>query len=136
MDELLDELRSTRIRLGPSALHGVGVFAIADIAAGDRDLFAPPSPWRSVLMSDVERLPVHVQELVMTYCLKHDGVAYVPPHGFRLIDPVIYLNDSKDPNLKQVDGGNYFEALRDIRAGEELTVDYDTLEVESAHSTE
>jgi SET domain-containing protein len=41
---------------------------------------------------------------------------------------VTYLNHSDEPNLRQVDGGDDFETTRDVRAGEELTLDYGTLE--------
>ena len=44
----------------------------------------------------------------------------------------MYLNHSDEPNLKQMEGGNYFVTLRDIKAGEELFIDYNTLTIDNA----
>jgi SET domain-containing protein len=43
------------------------------------------------------------------------------------VDLVIYLNHSDTPNVISVNDGEYFEAIRDIAAGEELLVDYGTI---------
>jgi SET domain-containing protein len=34
-----------------------------------------------------------------------------------------------------MEGGNYFVTLQEIRAGEELTIDYNTLAIESSTNT-
>jgi uncharacterized protein len=126
--DLLTDVANTRVGLAPSAIHGIGVFALADIPAGTRDLFAPPRPWVPVPEAEVNALPPHARRLVETYCLWDAGVYHLPPHGFRVVDVVTYLNHSDAPNLKQLDGGDWFETLRDVTAGEELTIDYGTLE--------
>ncbi len=125
---LLAELAATRVGLAPSVIHGIGVFALADIPAGTSDLFAPPAAWVPVAEADVAALPPHARKLVDTYCLWDSGMYYLPPHGFRVIDVVTYLNHSAVPNVRQLDGGDRFETVRDVAAGEELTVDYGTLE--------
>jgi SET domain-containing protein len=127
--ELLYDVRTTRIRLGPSPIHGIGVFAAADIPAGTRDLFSPPRPWVPVPEAEVESLPPPARQLVQTYCLWDEGVYYLPPDGFRIFDLVMYLNHSAEPNLRPVNGGDFYETTRDVKAGEELTVDYGKLEV-------
>ena len=38
-----------------------------------------------------------------------------------------FLNHSETPNVLSIDDGTYFEATRDISAGEELLVDYGDL---------
>jgi SET domain-containing protein len=43
------------------------------------------------------------------------------------VDLVIYLNHSNTPNVISINEGEFFEAIRDISAGEELLVDYGTL---------
>lgn len=126
--ELLADLAATRIALAPSEIHGVGVFALVDIPSGTRDLFSPPREWVPVPVTAVEALAPHLCELVQRYCLNDGENYFLPPHGFRVYDLVVFLNHSSHPNLKSVDGGDYFETLRPIAAGEELTVDYDTLE--------
>jgi SET domain-containing protein len=51
----------------------------------------------------------------------------VPDYGFKLVDLVIYLNHSDTPNVISVNDGEFFEAICDIKAGEELLVDYGTI---------
>jgi SET domain-containing protein len=129
--QLLREIAATRIGLAPSPVHGLGVFALIDIPAGESDLFAPmTAEWPAVPLAEIEGLPSHARKLIDTYCLQDAGMAYLPPNGFKIIDLVVYLNHSDRPNLRQVDGGSSFVALRDIAAGEELFIDYGKLEVE------
>jgi len=126
--DLLADVATIRVGLAPSPIHGIGVFALCDIPAGANDLFAPPRPWVPVPEGEVEKLPPHARRLVETYCLWDDGVYFVPPHGFRVLDVVTYLNHSDTPNLRQVNGGDWFETVRDVLAGEELTIDYGSLQ--------
>ena len=129
--ELLRDLANTFIGLAPSPIHGIGVFALAKISVGKTDLFSPPSvAWHAIPHSEIETLPAHIHKLLDTYCLQDEDNAYLPPHGFKVVDLVHFLNHSDSPNLRQLDGGDVFETLRPIAAGEELTVDYGTLEVE------
>lgn len=125
---LLSELQHTKITLGNSKLHGIGVFALQDIPKGCRDLFSNlPYSFEKLTFQVVEKLPFHARNLVETYCLYDEENYFVPAHGFRMIDPVIYLNHSSTPNLVSINEGEFFEALSDIPAGEELLVDYGTL---------
>jgi SET domain-containing protein len=127
-EALLADVAATRVGLAPSPLHGVGVFALADIPAGTADLFAPPRPWVPVPEAAVDGLPAHARRLVETYCLWDAGRYFLPPHGFRVIDLATFLNHSDDPNLRQVDGGDWFITTRGVTVGEELTIDYATLD--------
>jgi len=126
--DLLADLAGTRIALAPSEIHGVGVFALTDIPVGTRDLFSPPRQWVPLPLAAVETLPPHSRELVERYCLNDGEHYFVPHHGFRVYDLVVFLNHSSVPNLQSVDAGDYFETIRPVTAGDELTVDYDTLE--------
>ena len=127
--QLLEELRHhTYITLKASPVHGIGVFAVCPIPKGCRDIFSPGTgEWIKLPIAEVEQLPAPSRDLVETYCLFDEENYFVPGHGFRIIDPVIYLNHSSQPNLLSIDEGDCFEALRDIAPGEELFVDYGTL---------
>ncbi len=83
--------------------------------------------WIKLTIAEVEALPKHSKDLVENHCLFDEDVYYVPDYGFKLVDLVIYLNHSDTPNVISVNDGEYFEAIRDIVAGEELLVDYGTL---------
>jgi SET domain-containing protein len=131
-DELLKELsQETYVALKPSAVHGIGVFAIADIPKGCRALFSKNvGNWIKLPIPDVEKLPEHSRSLIETYCLYDDEHYFVTDYGFKIMDLVNYLNHSSVPNVKSVNDGEYFEALVDIPAGTELMINYgDIVEV-------
>lgn len=125
-EELLQELREEiYVMLKPSAVHGIGVFAIRDIPKGCQTIFSRhQNDWIKLPISDVEQLPDHSRDLVETYCLYDEENYYVPAYGFKIMDMVNYLNHSPSPNVRSVNDGEIFEALRDIAAGEELFVNY------------
>jgi len=132
-EELLKELsRETYVALKPSAIHGIGVFAITDIPKGCRNLFSKNvGDWIKLPISDVEKLPEHSRSLIETYCLFDEEHYFVPDYGFKVMDLVNYLNHSSVPNVISVNDGEYFEALVDIPAGTELMINYgDIVEVE------
>jgi SET domain-containing protein len=126
--ELLHDIATTRIGLAPSPIHGIGVFALVDLPEGTRGLFSPPQPWVPVPEAEIDALPSHAQRLVRTYCLWDNNTYFLPPNGFRILDMVMYLNHAETPNLRVVNGGDDFITTRRVQAGEELTVDYRTLE--------
>ncbi len=125
-EELLKELsQETFVALRPSAIHGIGVFAIADIPRGCRDLFSKNAGnWIKLPVADVEKLPGHSRSLVETYCLYDEENYYVPDYGFKVMDLVNFLNHSSSPNIMSVNDGEYFESIVDIPAGTELLVNY------------
>lgn len=132
-EELLKELsQETYVALRPSAIHGIGVFAIVDIPRGCKDLFSKNvGSWVKLPVADVEKLPGHSRSLVETYCLYDEENYYVPDYGFKVMDLVNYLNHSSSPNIMSVNDGEYFETLVDIPAGTELLVNYgEIVEVE------
>ena len=114
----------TRIR--PSRRGGVGVFAIRNIATG-----APIFPddngkivW--VNKRKLDGLPPPVRHLYDDFCIIQDGGrVYGCPTSFNRLTVSWFLNSSSRPNVG-CDKHYRFFALRDIKAGEELTVDYNT----------
>ena len=124
--QLIDELtNNTFVMLKPSQVQGIGVFAIRNINKGQRSLFSQDSSeWMKISKAEIENLPEHSRFLVENHCLFDNDHYYVPEYGFKIIDPVIYINHSDTPNIKSIDEGMDFEALRDIIEGEELFVDY------------
>jgi len=130
-DELLDELNNnTFVMLRPSKISGVGVFAIRDIPKGCREMFSKPETtqqWITIPMKEVERLPAHSRDMIYNYCLFDDENYYVQAEGFKKMDLSHYLNHSDSPNVTSISDGDFFETLRDIKAGEELLIDYGTI---------
>ncbi len=126
--ELLTELcDNTYVMLRPSPIEGIGIFAVQDITKGCRDMFSKPDVnenWITISKSEVEKLPAHAQLMVGNYCLYNDDHYFVPDYGFKKIDISLFLNHSDQPNITSINEGEYFEALRDIKHGEELVIDY------------
>jgi hypothetical protein len=117
-------------RLAPSKIHGLGVFAAAPIAGGT-------PVWRFEQGLDMEfapdiaeRFSEHVRAFFSRY-------GYLDRNLNRLIlcfDDARFVNHSDTPNV----GTDYVRdaygldvALRDIAAGEELTMDYAGFEPQS-----
>lgn len=124
--QLLHELcNNTMVMLKPSAVAGIGVFAITDIEKGNRNIFSnDKSEWLSISREEVAQLPQHSKALVENFCLYDDENYFIPEYGFKILDLVIYINHSDEPNITSINDGETFEALRHIYAGEELFLDY------------
>lgn len=122
----MDELRyHTYVMLRPSPVHGVGVFAVRDIPKGQRGIFSnDKSEWLKIPRAEINELPEHSRLIVENYCLFDDEYYYVPEYGFKMVDLAVCLNHDNNPNIISINEGEDFEALRDIRAGEELLIDY------------
>lgn len=126
--ELLAELSgNTWVMLKPSPIEGIGVFAIRDIPQGCRDMFGKPDAadeWITVSKNEVEALPPHARFLVGNYCLYDEANYFIPANGFKKMDVSLFLNHADQPNIISIDDGDYFEAIREIKAGEELFINY------------
>ena len=112
----------------PSAIEGIGVFAIRDIPKCCRTMFSKPIPnkdeWIVISKTEIEQLPQHSKDLIENYCLYDEENYFVPEYGFKKMDLVNFLNHSDTPNIISINEGEYFEAIRDITKGEELLIDY------------
>jgi hypothetical protein len=114
-------------RLQPSAIHGIGVFAIRNIPRGTNPFgllarYARPGYVR-ITQDELDALPSGLARIIRTLFVPTDGTMYLPTSGTNLVHLLAYLNHSDEPNLRTRDGWNFFTCRR-IREGEELTVDY------------
>lgn len=111
-------------RLARSDIHGVGVFAIKSIKKDTAIFYNDDLHMTWVDAAQLSDLPSKVHKLYDDFAVLKEG-KYGCPRNFNLMAVSWYLNNSKTPNVRC--GEDYqFYALRDIREGEELTVDYDT----------
>ncbi|MCK6450326.1 MAG: SET domain-containing protein [Alphaproteobacteria bacterium] len=118
-------ISSAIIVLRPSTIEGVGCFTLAPIRAGQivKNLWDD----EDVRFVGAAEVPPELVPLHKRYCIESaDG--YWCPLDFRRMSVGWYLNHSDAPNLASRDGGNNYLALRDIAAGEELTIDYRKLD--------
>ncbi|CAN5860130.1 hypothetical protein BH11BAC4_BH11BAC4_26490 [soil metagenome] len=123
---LINELmHNTFVMLKPSPVQGIGVFAIAAISKGQRQIFSnDTSEWLAIPKKEIETLPKHSKAVVENFCLYDEENYFVPEYGFKMVDLVIFLNHDANPNIASINDGEDFIALRDISAGEELLIDY------------
>jgi uncharacterized protein len=111
-------------RLGPSGIDGVGVFAIGAIPKGT-NIF--PDVNDRIIWIDkakIKRLKGEIRLLYEDYCVK-TGNKYGAPVSFNKINASWYLNHSSKPNAV-VDRDYHVLAKRNIKKGEEITLDYTT----------
>ena len=127
-EELLNELISnTWVMIKPSTIEGIGVFALKDIPKGCRSMFSKATAdeqWITISKTEVENLPEHAKALIENYCLYDADNYFVPDYGFKKMDLVNFLNHSDEPNIISINDGEFFEAIKDIKQGEELVIDY------------
>ena len=125
--ELLRQLRrDVFTRLAPSRIHGIGVFAIKRIPRGTNPFRGEPVEYCSIPVSKSEfsGVPKTVRKMVHDLCAFKDGYCWVPNTGIEAATKGWYMNHSTKPNMRVED--DKFVAVRNIRTGEELTVDYRT----------
>jgi len=125
LELVLSEIKDVYVRLKPSSISGIGVFAIRDIPKGCREMFTRDTgEWIKVPKEEVEKMPAYTREMVETYCTFDHDSYYIERTGFKKMDLCCYVNHSETPNIAPVNNGEYFEALVDIKKGQELTIDY------------
>jgi len=106
------------------AQHGIGVFAVHGIKQGVHlrlSGYEEPLTTES-LMRDKKDVP----EIFRQYCIDR-GYQLMCPKDFASIPLEWFLNHSKTPNATR-DADYRWYASRDIKAGEEITIDYNSLE--------
>lgn len=103
--------------LAPSKIHGLGLFAAQYIGKGAKIWTLNTCVDRILTEEQLNMLPPVVQKRIMHH-------TYVNAHGLIVLsgDGSQYMNHSDYPNV--VDHGYECYALKDIRAGEELTCNY------------
>lgn len=100
--------------LKPSPIHGIGVFATHDIPKGTKVFSDLNYKWY-----ELNSVPVELRK----YCqfLTEDTVR--GPERFDRMEVDWFLNHSNNPNIVEIREEHWI-AVKDIKAGEELLIDY------------
>ena len=101
--------------------YGVGVFATHDIK---KDVYLRLFREKNDPLVAIDRKIDDVPEIFKEYCLSR-GDTMKCPSDFGHMEIGWYLNHSKNPNAHHVDYEYY--SSQDIKAGEEITIDYNSL---------
>jgi uncharacterized protein len=118
-------------RLAQSAIHGFGVFAITAIPKGTPVWRFTPGLDMEFSPDIVPTLPPHVQQFFAHYGYRDRNVKRI----VLCFDDARFVNHSETPNIATdyaQDAHGLDVALRDIAAGEELTMDYGGFEEDVA----
>jgi SET domain-containing protein len=121
--------RGVYVRLAPSPIHGVGVFAIRKIPKGTNIFPDDDEPIHWFRSRELRRVSREIKRLYKDFCIIRDhGKSYGCPKSFNQLTPAWFLNEpeaGKKPNVR-ADRGYNFYAIEDIQPGDELTVEYRT----------
>ena len=113
----------TRLKPSKQLNGGVGVFAIVDIPKGTNLFETDNSEMGLIPKADVDKLPMAIQELYEDFA-GIEGDNYDAPANFNCMTTAWYLNHSPENRNAVADEEYNFFAERDIKAGEEILVDY------------
>eukprot|EP00752_Nemacystus_decipiens_P003843 g3535.t1 len=128
-EEAISNLNCAYVMLAPSALEGVGVFAMRDIAAGVEVMRWDWQRYASVQIAEEElqgRIPREVfDQLRRIWHVDAQGRVSTPLNFTSTISYINFLNHSDQPNLdfSYSDGG--YVTSRAVARGEELFISYD-----------
>ncbi len=117
-------------RIGVSQIHGIGVIAIMDIPENTYLFEGDDSEiiWLNEEEIHLATLPPEVKELYTDFSVivkDQDVTIFGCPKSFNNMPISWYLNHSSTPNVI-CDKQYNFYTIREIKKGEELTVDYAT----------
>ena len=112
------------VRIAPSKINGVGVFAIREIKKGQYIFYGDNEKLVWIERNKIKHLPTKIKKLYEDFCVLKNG-CYGCPNNFNLLTPAWFLNHSVKPNLG-CDKNYNFYSIKKIKMGEELTVDYST----------
>ncbi len=121
----IHSLLSPRCEVRPSCVSGRGVFAASSLQAGELVAVWGGKVCTGAEVARLAKVYPHVETHAVCVC---EGYFLTNENLFEFDDSEL-LNHSCEPNVG-VQGQIVLVARRDIAAGEELTFDYDTTEIE------
>jgi SET domain-containing protein len=120
-------IECTYCRIKPSEVHGVGVFAVRDVAS-NTNLFPETSRYDKFFKVPEKVFDVadeEVKSMVLDFFSKsQDSFVYIPYRTLNTLNISAYMNHSDNPNARFDANGSVY-AMFDISRGEEVFIKYD-----------
>ena len=124
-------VKNIHVRLQPSPIHGVGVFAIRNIPK-NYTIFPSNCTWKKVKKSKLKTLSKPEQKYYSDFFVSEHEYIYIPNIHPQFIDISFYINhDNQKPNVMYDNASGAFKAIREINLGDELFYDYGSVEDEN-----
>lgn len=114
--------------LKPSKIEGVGVFANKNLKKGTRIYW--DKKIRKIKIDKAKKDKI-VYEMCDRYCVETEK-EYHCPLNFQQMSIIWFLNHSKNPNLAK--GKDCWFSKKEIKKGEEMTINYDELDEKVSNS--
>ena len=127
--ETCPETTIVKVILAPSRIQGVGLFAIKNLAKGEEVPIWDQNDMRFFEVPPADDKLFH--EVFHHYCIRTKG-GYYGPKDFLKMSIGWYINHSDAPNLEErLEGATWrYYTTRAIAKGEEVTMDYRTLDAD------
>ena len=123
VQQAVDNLvKNSLLHLAPSPLHGIGVFSDHNIRK-DTTTWSPAPPCLQIGEEKFKTLPVNTGTTIRSLFARSD---MIPRFGTHLLGVHSFLNHSNRPTAEFRSTDQTIRTLRDLRAGEEITIDYRT----------
>ena len=120
--QIYDWLQKFKVYVGPSKIHGVGIFAIDNIKKDDLIFQYKNNLTKKINKKVLDYIGIskNQQDVLSRMYYANDEAIFIKRN--QDIHWVNFMNHSKKPNM--VYGLNNYFAKTDIKANEELTVDF------------
>ena len=125
-EEIVNFLPFTFCRIKVSKIHGVGVHAVVEIPEGTNlfpDCSSDLKEIKKIPKEEVSHLDKSVRKMMDDFLIESDTHYFVTT-SLNNINISYFLNHSDNPNCIWQEKDDSFRPLKDLKIGEELTLDY------------
>ena len=118
------------VRIQPSKIHGVGVFAIKEIPK-NYTIFKSTCSYTKTPVDGLSNLSKLEKNYYKDFFVREDNSIYLPSLHPQYLDISFFMNhESINPNVKYDFDSDSFITLLPIKVGTELVYDYSSVEDE------